>query len=50
MSAIFDAGRDPMHESGIRLLQADPERYFELFLCLKSKFGFRFDGMSDEED
>ena len=50
MSTIFDSDRDPLYEGRIRLLQTDPERYFELFPPPMLRFGFSFDDMSDYED
>ena len=45
MSTIFDSGRESLNDGRVRLLQTNSE----LFLRSKSKFGFRFDGMSDGE-
>jgi len=43
VSMIFDSDRESLNDGSVRLLQANSE----LFLRPKSKFGFRFDGMSD---
>lgn len=36
---LYSADNDPLYRNRIRLLQSDPERYFEVFPPPKFRFG-----------